>query len=200
MAGKKLSDEIWQIRADERFDALTDKQGKRRLHMKTRCWDWKGCVTLPNKKGGNGGYGLFGGKRNTEGRTQNVLAHRYAYVRSKGPIPDGKQIDHKCNNRRCVRPSHLRTLTPKQNSARRKPYDNGMAKRTHCPNGHERTEENRRVNAQGNTICSVCYPPRKKCCPRGHLKTKENTRVNSQGSKICTVCYTPGGRLREEFR
>lgn len=46
-------------------------------------------------------------------------AHRYAWERSRGPIPDGKVIDHVCWNRACVNVEHLRLATTAQNSSNR---------------------------------------------------------------------------------
>jgi hypothetical protein len=66
------------------------------------CWLWTGC---DNGKG----YGqTFPGGRTT-------YAHRYSYVLHNGQIPAGMVIDHKCFNRRCVNPEHLRAVTTKQN-------------------------------------------------------------------------------------
>lgn len=42
-------------------------------------------------------------------------AHRLSYKFTRGPIPDGMQIDHICHNRACVNPEHLRLATNKQN-------------------------------------------------------------------------------------
>ena len=66
------------------------------------CWEWTGYITPQ-------GYGLFwdGSRPNT--------AHRVSWGLSNGPIPDGMDIDHRCANRRCVRPDHLRVVTRSQN-------------------------------------------------------------------------------------
>lgn len=44
-----------------------------------------------------------------------VLAHRYAYAKALGEIPEGLILDHKCQNPPCCNPEHLRLATHKQN-------------------------------------------------------------------------------------
>ncbi len=46
------------------------------------------------------------------------LAHRYAYVRAYGEIPQGLSIDHLCRNTRCVNPTHLEAVTLAENTRR----------------------------------------------------------------------------------
>jgi hypothetical protein len=83
-----------------RFWARVDKSGD--------CWLWKGSVN-------RSGYG-----RITINRTP-AYAHRVAYELAVGPIPPGMQIDHLCWTTGCVRPEHLRVLSPFENNSRRKP-------------------------------------------------------------------------------
>jgi hypothetical protein len=69
------------------------------------------------------GYGIYsyyvgGGHKNQIKR--QIMAHRFAYEYLVGPIPDGLEIDHRCNNRRCVNPNHLRVTTRKENAENRK--------------------------------------------------------------------------------
>lgn len=69
------------------------------------CWLWTGPLY-------SNGYGEF----NFDGR--NRRAHRFAYDRLVGPIPDGLELDHLCRVRRCVNPAHLEPVTHEENVRR----------------------------------------------------------------------------------
>lgn len=58
------------------------------------CWEWHGAKN-------SNGYGNIRVSGNT------VTAHRLAWYFSHGVIPAGVQVLHKCDNKGCVRPSHL---------------------------------------------------------------------------------------------
>ncbi len=47
------------------------------------------------------------------GRTRH--AHRVIYEEFIGPIPEGKELDHKCRNRACINPHHLQPVTDLEN-------------------------------------------------------------------------------------
>lgn len=46
---------------------------------------------------------------------ENIAAHRFFYIKYKGPITDGLLVLHRCNNKVCINPEHLYLGTYKQN-------------------------------------------------------------------------------------
>jgi HNH endonuclease/AP2 domain len=86
----------------ERFVAKIDLDGPLMSRMDTRCAVWNAATN-------NHGYGQI----RVCGRARYV--HRVAYELISGEDPCEMEIDHICGNRRCVRRSHLRSVTHKQN-------------------------------------------------------------------------------------
>jgi hypothetical protein len=68
------------------------------------CWVWTGALFTDN------GYGQFWLN------DTNCRAHIVSYEWANGPV-DGQQVQHLCNVRVCVRPTHLTLGTPAQNMA-----------------------------------------------------------------------------------
>jgi DNA-binding MarR family transcriptional regulator len=66
------------------------------------CWEWTGSL-------GTSGYGTI----NVAG--VNRAAHRISFIIENEEIPQGLHILHSCDNRKCVRPDHLRTGTNEEN-------------------------------------------------------------------------------------
>src|SRR5262245_8603979 len=69
------------------------------------CWLWLGWV---DRKG----YGSIGLGRRIDGTEQT---HRVSWILYRGSIPEGVQVQHKCDTPSCVNPDHLELGTPLQN-------------------------------------------------------------------------------------
>lgn len=52
------------------------------------------------------------------GRCWGGQAHRVAWERIHGPIPEGMEIDHLCEQRDCVNPEHMEVVTHGENTRR----------------------------------------------------------------------------------
>lgn len=94
--------------AEESFAARTRADGG--------CLVWTGARN-------EAGYGIqtAGGSR----ARKPGLAHRYAWERANGPIPDGMKVDHICWNPACVNVEHLRLASNAENVRYRKGPNSG---------------------------------------------------------------------------
>ena len=94
------------------------------------------------------GYGLVG----------HQYAHRVAWEREVGPIPEGHQIDHVkargCVYRDCVAIEHLEPVTQAENLRRIDRIQDQLA-RTHCPKGHAYAGDNLIIR-RGKRECRTC--------------------------------------------
>jgi hypothetical protein len=65
-----------------------------RIPRTTGCWEWKaGCF--------DNGYGAF------KSQGKQYHAHRLVWELTRGKIPSGLLVCHKCDNPRCCNPEHL---------------------------------------------------------------------------------------------
>jgi hypothetical protein len=65
-----------------------------KLSARGDCLIWTGAKNTD-------GYGVF--RREGDRAGSLVLAHRFYYELTRGPIPAGLELDHTCNTRDCVK-------------------------------------------------------------------------------------------------
>lgn len=128
------------------------------------CWYWTGG----KRKKGYGDFYIGHGKRD--------YAHRVAFILWNGLIPSGFTVDHECHNqdkscpggiscphRLCVRPSHLKARTHRDNILRGRSTSAKNAVKTACPKGHKYTPSNTRIQKANNgRQCIRCDVDRKR--------------------------------------
>src|ERR1700722_3874180 len=90
-------------RASDVLDA--DRLWSRVKRKEGQCWPWAGCKN-------SDGYGFM------HMRGRSLPVHRIAYEVTRGSIPDGMDIDHRCRNRVCCNPNHLEVVSHRENMAR----------------------------------------------------------------------------------
>lgn len=194
------------------YDIAALERIKRRIqiHPRTNCWEWQGARTPT-------GYGMVGYGHRDGNRRRWDYAHRLMYRLTVGPIPAGQQLDHfRCDNPPCCNPTHLRPVSPRENSLRSSSPSAVNAGKTHCSRGHRFSETSTYVTRAGKRQCRICtrirnraYDAAKRArdigaqkpntpshCVAGHEYTEQNTYVSRGGYFRCREC----ARIREQAR
>lgn len=111
----EIKHKIWKPKRE----AVTRFWSKVDRRESADCWNWTG-----GKNGG--GYGSLTVKG------ERILAHRFVWEITHGPIPDGLLCLHKCDRPPCVNPNHLYIGTHEDNmrdkmERYRKPDENAVS-------------------------------------------------------------------------
>ena len=127
--------------AEERFDRHTIRATDGPVVNGLRCLLWTASTW------GRMGYGRF-----TITHNSWAVAHKWAYERVRGKVPDGLTLDHLCRNPLCVEVSHLEAVTMKNNILRGSCPSAVNARKTTCIRGHAFDG----VSKRGSRTCSKC--------------------------------------------
>lgn len=110
------------------------------------CWEWQGYLDRD-------GYGQIW----INDTQTNARAHRVVYEVLIGHIPKGMVLDHICEVRRCVNPSHLVVTTVRENTLRSVVAPSAInARKTHCKRNHEFTTVNTYLHRRGARVERHC--------------------------------------------
>jgi hypothetical protein len=97
------------------------------------CWQFTGTATP---------YGRMA-------KTQDSYTHRLGWKLLRGPIPEGKELHHRCGVYACWNPDHLQVVTHAENVAHRR--------KSHCKYGHPLSGGNLRIDPRtGVRSCREC--------------------------------------------
>ena len=113
----------------ERIDATGD------------CWEW------------SGGHDRDGYSIDLRHRGRRYKVHRFMWEALVGPIPEGMQIHHQCENTGCINPDHLMVVTPKENTNL---SHSANSNKTHCLQGHPYSGKNLRNPPSSGRRCKTC--------------------------------------------
>ncbi len=124
------------------------------------CWLWTGYRDPK-------GYG-----RISAGPGSGLIRpHKVVYEFTRGPIPDGLQLDHLCRVRACVNPDHLEPVTAYENFLRGESACAVNARKTHCNHGHQLSGTNLHITPSGGRRCKACA-----------LRNGRNARIRAEAS------------------
>ena len=111
------------------------------------CLTWCGVVSKT-------GYPQY-----SPSHAKTYRAHRFAYERVIGPIPEKMTIDHLCRNRSCVNVDHMEVVSNRENVLRGTGPSAINHNKTHCNNGHPLSGPNLGsgiVRGRPTRLCRAC--------------------------------------------
>lgn len=145
------------------------------------------CIEYPGGRTGNG----YGSQWDPEAQCVDY-AHRLAWRKARGPIPEGMEIMHDCDNPPCVNIDHLRLGTHAENMADMARKGRGGGRRASYNGDHWTQREPERV-PRGDDHWSR----RPGAVPLGALNPSAKL-TQAQVDEI-RARYTMGGVLQREL-
>jgi hypothetical protein len=162
-----------------------------------------GCLLWNERREVRGGYGVVAvnNKRN--------MAHRVAYELTKGPIPSGLLVCHKCDVRACINPEHLFLGTYKDNTAdmmrkgRHRPHTSKQLTDAQVLEIFQSGELYRNITEKFGVLMSTVSQikrgqrftrvtgkqyEKKSHCANGHPWIEDNIYRRRTGSGYCRLC------------
>jgi len=119
------------------------------------CWIWPRTVV------DHSGHGMLRGRS----------AHCIIFEAVCGPIPDGCQLHHECENPLCVNPFHLTPKSPRDHVIEHERTLAGIRfRQTHCVHGHAFDAANTYIDKKGQRHCRRCNRERQKRYRKNTLK------------------------------
>ncbi len=173
--------------------------------LENGCWSWTGYI-------GPNGYGQV----RVDGKSHRV--HRLAYAQTNGEIEEGNDVHHVCQNRACVNPSHLQSVSKKEhirvspNHAAHVALTMNQCSKSHLMLGSNiiwtergarkcrecRNAKNReRRLSRRSTRRSIRLSQKKERCKRGHEMSGENLSLVKRAwghERRCKQCHRERAR------
>ncbi len=126
-----------------------------RTHNGTCCLEWTAHLLH-----GYGRFSLASRGIGYTGRNNQVGSHIWSYEYFFGEVPEGKEIDHLCRNRKCVNPDHLEAVIPIVNCYRGNSPPAQNARKLYCKHGHRLSGDNLAFKENGWRVCKTCRKQR----------------------------------------
>lgn len=151
---------------------------------------------------GPSGYGNA-----TSVKNYKSAPHRLLYLLMVGPIPDGLELDHLCDNGAagCVNWHHLKAVTHRENMLRPEhTLAHKQVRRTHCPKGHPYSGDNLLIQKRRDgwdRECRTCKRARRMEWHRKNReKALEHQRKYEQSEKGRATIRAKNARYRARKR
>jgi HNH endonuclease len=160
------------------FFALVSRRGPFSRRLGSRCWTWTRSLDKY-------GYGRCARSY------QTTKAHRAAWILSRGPIPEGLCVLHRCDNPPCCNPAHLFLGTQLENIRDRE------SKRRNVVRSGEANGNARLTSAQVDWIRATYVPHGQRPELRGQGVVTLKSLAEACGVSISTIARVTTNQSRK---